>query len=105
SINGRSGSFASYGMIQSLTDTAGVSRTYLASDASFTFVKEIEAKNMLVPIVGDFAGPKALRAVGSYLKEHAAVVNIFYVSNVEQYLEQNGVWSKFCANAASLRTD
>jgi poly(3-hydroxybutyrate) depolymerase len=105
SINGRSGSFASYGMIQALTDASGVSRTYLASDDAFAFVKQMEAKNLIVPIVGDFAGPKALRAVGAYLKEHGALVSVFYVSNVEMYLEQNGKWPAFCANAASLPTD
>ena len=105
SINGRFGAFGSYANIQSLTDSSGVGRTYLASDAAFTFVKDLEAKNLIVPIVGDFAGPKALRAVGAYLKERGAVVSAFYVSNVEMYLQQNGVWSSFCANAAALPLD
>jgi hypothetical protein len=105
SINGRSGAFGSYANIQSMTDSSGIGRTYLASDEAFTFVKRMEAKNLIVPIVGDFAGPKALRAVGDYLKDHGALVSAFYVSNVEMYLQQNGVWSKFCANAASLPLD
>ena len=65
----------------------------------------MEAKNLIVPIVGDFAGPKALRAIGGYLREHGAVVGAFYVSNVEMYLQRNGVWATFCANAASLPTN
>ena len=105
SINGRSGSFRSYGAIQSVTDSSGVGRTYLATDEAFAYVKEMEAKNLIVPIVGDFAGPKALRAIGAYLREHGAVVAAFYVSNVEMYLQRNGVWEKFCANAASLPVD
>jgi hypothetical protein len=105
SINGRSGAFGSYANIQSMTDSSGIGRTYLASDEAFTFIKGMEAKNLIVPIVGDFAGPKALRAVGDYLKDHGALVSAFYVSNVEMYLQQNGVWSKFCANAASLPLD
>jgi len=60
---------------------------------------------MLVPIVGNFAGPKALRAVGKYLKEHQATVAAFYLSNVEQYLNQDGIWPQFCANVASLPLD
>jgi hypothetical protein len=105
SIDGRSGSFRSYGMIQSLTDSSGVGRTYLASDEAFAYVKDMEAKNLIVPIVGDFAGPKALRAIGGYLRAHGAVVGAFYVSNVEMYLQRNGVWATFCANAASLPVD
>ncbi len=102
SINGRSGAFGSYGMIQSVTDSSGISRTYLASDETFAYVKDMEAKNLIVPIVGNFAGPKALRAIGDYLRAHGAVVGAFYVSNVEMYLRSNGVWVAFCANAASL---
>ena len=105
SINGRSGAFGSYGTIQSLTDASGVSRTYLASDESFKYVKDMEAANAVVPVVGNFAGPKALRAIAGYLKEHGAVVGAFYVSNVESYLRRNDVWPAFCANAASLPTD
>ena len=105
SINGRSGAFGSYGLIQSLTDASGVGRTYLASDETFAYVKDMQAKNLIVPVVGNFAGPKALRALGVYLKEHGAVVGAFYVSNVEMYLERSGTWSTFCANAASLPID
>jgi len=62
----------------------------------------MEQNNLIVPIVGDFAGPKAIRAVGAYVREHGATVSAFYVSNVEQYLQRNGVWQTFCANVASL---
>ena len=92
-------------MIQSLTDSSGVGRTYLASDDAFAYVKGLEARNLVVPVVGDFAGPEALRAIGDYLREHGAVVGAFYVSNVEMYLERNGTWATFCANAASLPID
>src|SRR6185436_9853276 len=50
----------------------------------------------------DFAGPKALRAEGKWLKEHGAQVTAFYLSNVEQYLTRNGVWSSFCSNFSQL---
>jgi hypothetical protein len=105
SINGRFRAFGSYGMIQALTDGSGVGRTYLASDEAFTYVKNMEAKNLVVPVVGNFAGTKALRAIGRYLVERDAVVGAFYVSNVEQYLERAGTWTAFCGNAASLPID
>ena len=47
----------------------------------------------------------AIRAVGSYLKEHNAVVSAFYLSNVEQYLGQNGVEDVFLFNVAQLPLD
>ena len=42
-----------------------------------------------MPVVGDFGGPKAIRAVGQYLKQHRAAVTLFYLSNVEAYLFPN----------------
>ena len=106
SIGGSSRSAGTYAAIQSARDSAsGAERTYLASEENFTFIKGLESRNLIVPIVGDFAGPKALRSVGAYLKQHGAIVTAFYVSNVEQYLRRNDVWDRFCANVASLPLD
>jgi hypothetical protein len=66
-----------------------VNRSFLESEENFRFIRNMEQKNLIVPIVGDFGGPKAIRAVGQYLKDHETIVEAFYVSNVEQYLFQN----------------
>lgn len=94
-----------YGDLQTTTDYTGENRSYLGSDANFQAMKAFESKNLLVPVVGDFAGSKALRAIGTYLSDHHAVVNVFYTSNVEQYLFQNGVSSQYYANVATLPLD
>jgi hypothetical protein len=57
-------------------------------------------KNLIVPIVGDFGGPKSLRMAGQYLRDHGAVVNVFYLSNVEDYIQS--VWAGYARNIASL---
>ncbi len=87
------------------TDTSGRPRGYLTSEAAFAYVKELEARNLVVPVVGNFAGPKALRAVGAYLKRHQSTVSVFYLSNVEQYLRLQRSWNTFCANVAALPLD
>jgi hypothetical protein len=86
-------------------DGAGQERTYLASDENFTRVKTLQMANLIVPVVGDFAGAKALSTIGGFVKDRNAVVSAFYVSNVEQYLQGNGVWPKFCANVAAMPLD
>jgi hypothetical protein len=61
---------------------------------------------VIVPITGDFAGPKALRSVGRYLKSHDATVTAIYTSNVEQYLFQSDTnWRKYYGNIATLPID
>ncbi len=83
----------------------GVSRSYLATEEGFAFMKALESENLVVPVVGDFGGPKAIRAIGRYLKAHGATVSTFYLSNVEQYLYQDGKSEAFCRNVAALPLD
>ncbi len=94
----------SYAELMSATDDAGVYRSYLASESNFTIVRDLEAGNLIVPVVGDFAGPKAIRRIAVYLKAHGLAVGAFYLSNVEQYL-QDGKWTSFCRNVATLPLD
>ena len=78
-------------------------RSYLASEDNFRTLKRLERDNLIIPLVGDFAGPKAVRAVGRYLQEHGATVTAFYTSNVEQYLFQEAyAWKKFLSNVATF---
>jgi hypothetical protein len=95
----------SYWDLMVATDAAGVTRSYLASDAGFAFLKALQSRNLVVPVVGDFGGPKAIRAIGQYLRTRGATVGTFYLSNVEQYLVQDGKWAAFCANVAALPLD
>ena len=44
-------------------------------------------------------------AVGAWLKAHKGMVAAFYLSNVEQYLQQDGIWMDFCKNALALPID
>jgi hypothetical protein len=102
---GRGTGFPTYADLMTGTDDTGRNRSYLATEDSFRFLKDLEARNMIVPVIGNFGGPKALRAVAVYLKTIGATVSVFYVSNVEQYLRQDGIWGNFCVNVAALPLD
>jgi hypothetical protein len=94
-----------YAEMLTSTDLTGSQRGYLATEANYRRVKDLEERNLVVPIVGDFAGPKALRGIGSYLREQGVVVRAFYTSNVEQYLFRNEAALAFYANVATLPID
>jgi hypothetical protein len=101
-VGGR-GRMPSYSELMIQTDREGLNRSYMSSEETFQTLQNLEKKNLVVPLVGDFAGPKALRAIGEYLREHDASVNVFYLSNVEQYLfQQDDDWSKFFTNVGTL---
>jgi hypothetical protein len=97
--------YPTYAELQTATDMTGVARSFLATDAAFKAVKTLEEKNLIVPLVGNFAGPKAIRQVGAYLRERGATVTTFYTSNVEQYLFQDRLWDDFRANVTALPLD
>jgi len=97
--------FPTYADLMRQVDGAGVQRGYLASEEKFQALKAMQDANLIVPVVGDFAGPKALQAVGRYIRDHGAKVSAFYTSNVEQYLFRNGVWRNFYSNLATLPVD
>ncbi len=102
---GGGGGSPTYADLMVATDGNGLARSYLASEDSFKFLKDIETRNMVVPVVGNFGGPKAIRAVAAYLKQKETIVSAFYVSNVEQYLRQDGIWNIFCSNVTALPLD
>jgi len=87
------------------SDNKGKTRSFLATEENFLSVKHLERDNLIVPLVADFGGSTAIRAVGRYLKQRNAIVTAFYVSNVEQYLFMNESWKAFYANVATLPLD
>ena len=100
------GGFPSYMDLMNETDGQGERRSYLATEENFRILREYERNNAIVPVVGDFGGDKALRAVGDYIRQHNATVTAFYTSNVEQYLFQEAyAWRRFLQNVATLPID
>jgi hypothetical protein len=92
-----------YAALMLTTDSAGKNWSYLAEKANYDRVRALQQKNLIVPLVGDFAGPKAIRMTGQYLKDHGAIANVFYISNVEDYIQS--AWPAYARNIASLPID
>jgi len=107
---GRGGGMPDYAELMTASDRQGQKRSYLASEANYRVIRDLERRNLIVPLTGDFGGDKALRAVARYLNDHNATVSAFYLSNVERYLfqvtgNQNGGWRNFYENVAALPLD
>jgi len=91
-----------FGNLTSARDFGGVERSFLANDEGYQVVRQLHLKNLVIPIVGDFAGQHALRAIGRYLHEHNVQLSAFYTSNVETYLQRAGTTGAFYQNVATL---
>lgn len=96
----------SFVRLMTTDDRAGTNWNFLGTKAAYDRVRDMQRRNVIVPLVGDFAGPKTLRAISSYLKAHGAVVSVFYISNVEYYVQMNASsWASYQRNLATLPTD
>jgi hypothetical protein len=97
--------YPTYGILQARVNADSVQMAFLANEENYRAVRDMHMHNLIVPVVGDFAGPKAIRAVGDYLRKRNLTVQAFYLSNVEQYLFGNTVADRFYQNVATLPID
>jgi len=104
-FQGTSEIHATYAQMMTTTDAEGTNRSYLATEENFDRVRGMQLRNLIVPVTGDFAGPKALRAVGEYVRDNGGTIGVFYVSNVEPYLFTDGTWRAFYENVGTLPVD
>ena len=94
----------SYRTLMTAKDARGVGRSYLASEKEFAFVKALQARNLIVPVIGDFSGSHALKAIGQYVRRAGSKISGFYGSNVQVYLNKQQM-ATFCGNLATLPSD
>ena len=93
----------SYHMLATANDGRGKNWVYLNREESYKSIREMQQKNLIVPLVGDFTGTKAIRAVSQYVKDHGSTISVFYISNVEDYIQSK--WSAYLSNLAVLPSD
>ena len=95
----------SYRKLMTMVDNSGQTRSFLSAESVFTFVKDLQARNLIVPVVGDFGGAGVIRRVGAYLAKHHADVRTFYGSNVPVYLtvQQNRTYCGYLAALPASR--
>ena len=87
-------------------DRGGRAASYLAEEEPFQFVRSMEARDLIVPVVGNVAGDKAVKAIGQYATDHHLIISAFYLSNVEQYLlGRDGGFDEYARNVIALPRD
>ena len=87
------------------SDRNGRQWNYLVSEHDFQFVRSLEAKDLIIPVVGDLSGPHAVAAVGAAMTEHGDRLAAFYASNVEMYVFRDEHFPRFVENLRRLPRD
>lgn len=84
------------------TDRQGRRWNFLASEDDFEFVRALERRDLVIPVVGDLAGPSALAEIGRLMASRGDRLSAFYASNVEFYLFGDGKFARFVENLERL---
>ena len=84
------------------TDLAGRPTSFLAKEEDFRFVQTLQKQGRVIPVVGDFGGTRAFRAIGKLLKERNLQVSLFYTSNVEFYLFRQQTFRRYVENVRAF---
>jgi hypothetical protein len=103
--NGRRNNMPGWRELLVEVDRSGNQLNYLAADSLFQYIMSMESQNRIIPVTGNVAGTKALRALGDEIRSRGLVISAFYMSNVEQYLMQDGSFPLFAANVKTLPMD
>lgn len=84
------------------TDLGGTQSSYLADEAAYAVVRDLQLANRIIPVVGDMAGAHALSEMGAVMGEMDVRLSAFYTSNVEFYLWRGGTFEAWRDNLASM---
>ena len=94
--------YPTYGDMLVDRDGSGRQAHFLATEDGYQFLRDLQDRDLVIPIVGDLAGPSAVASVGKAIAARGEKVTAFYVSNVEFYLFREGTFAKFVANLKQL---
>ena len=84
------------------TDRQGHRWNFLASEDDFQFVRSLERRDLVIPVVGDLAGPSAIAEIGRLMTSRGDRLSAYYTSNVEFYLFGDGKFARFVENLERL---
>jgi hypothetical protein len=103
--NNRAG-YPSFGELITAADRDGRQLSYLADEGAFQYVRDMQRRDRIIPVIANVAGDRAMAAIARYAAEQHLAVSAFYLSNVEQYLiERDQGFGAYVKNVRALPRD
>jgi hypothetical protein len=75
---------------------------FLASEASYRYVRDLHRADHIVPFVGDLSEADGLQGLSRWLVKEGHKLGVVYVSDVEFFLLRSGRFAAYAANLARL---
>ena len=86
-------------------DPEGKPASFMGSEETYARVRRMVLENRVIPVVGDFGGKHALRAVAEDMTSRGLSLGVFYASNVEQYLFEQRSYGTFVESVRAMPRD
>ena len=83
-------------------DPEGMVGNYLGTENAFQYIKALQSRDLVIPVVGNLSGPSALASIGAAVSQRRETLSVFYASNVEFYLFGEGTFREFVTNLRRL---
>jgi hypothetical protein len=94
--------YPTYGGMLVDRDGGGRQAHFLATEEGYQFLRDLQGRDLVIPVVGDLSGASAMVKIGKAIAARNEKLSAFYVSNVEFYLFREGTFPKFVANLRQL---
>jgi hypothetical protein len=89
----------SYRRLMTAEDATGEGRSFLSSEDGFRFVKDLQSRNLIVPVVGDVGGPSAK---SEWAITSGGIATSSTRSTPERRRHLNNQQTRACRNLAAL---
>jgi len=97
--------YPSFGSLITARDLAGRMSGFLATEGTWRLIKNMHARDRIIPIVGNLGGDKAFPGLAAELRARGLRVSALYASNAELYMWRDGVYPQFARTVMSLPID
>jgi hypothetical protein len=94
--------YPTLGSLITMPSRSGQPSHWLASDRTYAAIRKMQLSDQILPIVGDWAGPGAIRRLAEHLKMNQLQVGCIYISDVEFFLLRGGLFQKYLENLSAL---
>ncbi len=94
--------YPTYRELMLARDLEGRPGHYLVREDDYRFLRDLQAADRVVPVVGDLSGPHALAAIGDDARARGLVISVLYASNVEFYLFGTGRFERYAGTVERL---
>jgi hypothetical protein len=102
SINARM-RFPTFAEVLTARDLEGNMSCVFNSDEDYAFIRDLQMKNLIIPVTGDVSERHALRSIGDFMKQYRLKLSAYYVSNFEEYvIKSYRTWEGWISNVKNL---